>query len=258
MTARYHLIELTETVSTNADAMRLARCGETLPLWVRASRQTGGRGRAGRQWTSIAGNLMTTVALRSNAPMAQAGELALVAGIALYDAIPTLPRDLPTRLKWPNDLLIDGKKVGGILVETATEPISEPTSETGGFIAVIGFGLNIAAYPDDAGQPVTSLSGEGIAAAVPEIAHRLAEAFANHLAAWDDGRGFSATTRLEWQARAGQIGERITVSTATEWLSGTYQGLNEQGHLLLLSDELRVRTVTHGDVALAAAAREST
>jgi BirA family transcriptional regulator, biotin operon repressor / biotin---[acetyl-CoA-carboxylase] ligase len=243
-------VELSVTVSTNADALRLARAGEPLPLWVRAERQTGGRGRVGRAWLSLDGNLMASVAVRSHAPLSQAGELALVAGLALYDGVAdAVIKPLPMRLKWPNDLLIDEAKAGGILVETA--------NDKDGFLAVIGFGLNVAAHPSDAGQPVTSLAAQGVQSTASEMAQRLTIAFATHLSAWDDGRGFQSVTRGAWQERAGAFGERVSVTLETGRLTGTYQGLNEQGHIVLHTDDKRVVTVSHGDVTLAGMAKES-
>lgn len=250
MAAAYHLIEVSETVSTNADAMRLARAGEALPLWVRADRQTAGRGRIGRAWASADGNLFTSVALRSTAPLSQAGELALVAGNALYDAVLKVAPHLPMRLKWPNDLLLGGAKAAGILVETATDK--------DGFLAIIGFGLNVVSHPNDVGQPATSLNAHDVRATAADMAAHVAEAFAIHLTAWDDGRGFRDRTRPDWMAKAGPLDQVMTVSTATERLTGMYKGVNRQGHLLLHTDNNGEIAITHGDVALTETAREST
>ena len=115
------ILHLRETGSTNADAMRLALKGEDLPLWVIADRQTAGRGRAGRTWTSPPGNLYASLAFCCEAPIEQAGQLSLIAGISLIDAIRTnteLAPDAGLRLKWPNDVLVGLSKVGGILVES--------------------------------------------------------------------------------------------------------------------------------------------
>src|SRR6185437_573813 len=138
------ILHLRETGSTNADAMRLALKGEDLPLWVIADRQTAGRGRAGRSWVSPTGNLYASLAICCAAPIEKAGQLSLVAGISLFDAIRAttgLAPDAGLRLKWPNDVLLGLAKMGGILVES-TSARGSP-----GFLAVLGFGVNIDNAP---------------------------------------------------------------------------------------------------------------
>ena len=164
--SRHRIIELSETGSTNADAMRLALSGEVLPIWVIAEHQSAGRGRAGRAWVSEVGNLYASLALTADAPRQKAGELSLVAGIALVEAIRAispLAQTCGLRLKWPNDLLVGAAKVGGILVETTTAR-GEPSFHKGhGFLAVLGFGLNIATCPAELGRATASLAQFGIA-----------------------------------------------------------------------------------------------
>src|SRR6476646_132144 len=117
------ILHLAETGSTNADAMRLGVGGEDLPLWVIADVQTGGRGRSGRTWVSQPGNLHASLALCCTAPMEKAGQLSLLAGISVIDAIRDIMDLAPgteLRLKWPNDILIGIAKAGGILVESTS------------------------------------------------------------------------------------------------------------------------------------------
>ena len=179
--------------------------------------------------------------------MSQAGELSLLAGIALVDTISAL---LPLaevgriRLKWPNDVLIGPAKAGGILVETTTAR-GEP-----GFLAVIGFGLNVVSFPSNLGRAATSLAAEGIAVGAETVLNGLADNCAEWLARWDDGRGFEAV-RHAWMARAGVLGEAITINTASGLVAGTYQGLAPSGALLAGVDG-RIQTITYGDVALIA------
>lgn len=244
--SQHRFIHLAETGSTNADALRLALAGEALPLWVRAERQTSGRGRSGRSWDAPPGNLQASLAFSSLAPLQRAGELSLVAGIALIDTVTALEglQGGRVRLKWPNDLLIGAAKAGGILVETTT------ARGAPGFVAVIGFGLNIAAAPTDLGRAATSLAAENIAGDAESVLNRLADQCADWIARWDEGRGFEAI-RHAWMARAGVLGEAITVNTASGPVAGTYQGLAESGALLAEIDG-RMRTITYGDVALIA------
>ena len=227
--------------------MRLALAGEALPLWVSAERQTAGRGRAGRLWISERGNLHASLAVISHAPLAQAGELALVAGLALFDtvrAVMPLGEMIGLRLKWPNDLLIGSAKAGGILVESA-QSRGEP-----GFLAVIGFGLNIATCPGDLGRAVTALARHGSAPAVSDVLDVLCDQSQTWLAAWDQGRNFEAI-RTAWLARGGPIGEPISVQTQSGLVTGTFKGLSASGALLAKADG-QTHTITHGDVSLVA------
>lgn len=251
------IIRLSETASTNKDAMRLALAGETLPLWVSAERQSAGRGRAGRMWVSSAGNLHASVALSVTAPPASLGQLALVSGIALYEAVRAVvppAKNICLRLKWPNDLLIGAAKVGGILVES--------TTARGGsdFIAVVGFGLNIVAAPDNLGRAVTSLKAAGLTTAdaattSDALIETLAQELDVWLERWEDARGFDVI-RSAWMDRAGPLGERISINSGQGQVHGTYQGLNETGGLVA-EVEGRRETITFGDVSLAAAADTS-
>ena len=242
------ILHIEETQSTNADAMRLALKGEALPLWVIADRQTSGRGRAGRAWVSPAGNLYTSVAFCCSAPMEKAGQLSLVAGISLFEAVRAttdLAQDAPLRLKWPNDILMGTAKMGGILVESTTARGSP------GFLAVVGFGLNIASHPEDLGRAATSLGRHARAPSPAAVLDILAERFLDWLDVWKDGDDFAAIRRA-WMERAGRIGEEISVNSADGPIRGTYRGLAETGALLAEVDG-QLREINHGDVALGGA-----
>lgn len=242
------ILHIDETQSTNADAMRLALKGEALPLWVIAGRQTAGRGRAGRSWVSPEGNLYTSIAFCCSAPMEKAGQLSLIAGISLFEAIRAstdLAQDAPLRLKWPNDILMGTAKMGGILVESTTARGSP------GFLAVVGFGLNLASHPDDLGRAATALSQHGQAPAPAALLDALAAQFPQWLDVWKDGNDFAAIRRA-WMERAGSIGEAISVNSIDGPIRGTYRGLADNGALLAeVGGELR--EINHGDVALGGA-----
>jgi BirA family biotin operon repressor/biotin-[acetyl-CoA-carboxylase] ligase len=239
------ILRVRETGSTNADAMRLALEGEDLPLWIMADTQTAGRGRAGRSWISPAGNLYASLAICCTAPLENAGQLSLIAGISLYDAIRTaaeLTSNAGLRLKWPNDILVGLAKIGGILIES-TSARGRP-----GFLAILGFGLNIATSPEDIGRPATSLNRHGSAPPPDGLLRALAGQVSYWLEQWYDGANFAAI-RTAWMDRAGPIGEEITVTTAAGPVRGTYQGLSESGGLLAEVEGV-LREISHGDVAL--------
>lgn len=238
----HRIIRLSETGSTNKDAMRLALNGEPLPIWVVAQRQTEGRGRVGRTWVSSEGNLHASLAFRSLAPPASAGQIALVAGVALFEAVAAVTNlGGRLRLKWPNDLMVGDAKVGGILVESTLVP-------AGDLIAVAGFGLNIASAPT-LNRPVTALALETQDANAEMILAALTDSCHRWLQLWDEGRAFSAI-RESWLARAGPLGQSITITAGDQTLSGVYQGLNDAG-ALLADIAGRLETFNFGDVTLA-------
>ncbi len=245
MSPRATIVRLTQTGSTNKDAMRLALQGEPLPLWVTAERQTSGRGRQGRSWTSIPGNLHASVAFSTSAPLETVGQIALVAGLMFFDAVATvtkLDHDAGLRLKWPNDLLIGHEKVGGILVESTL------TNASGGAVmVVIGFGLNIVQVPD-LDRPVTSLAMHGKKATAEIVVAALAECCETWLDTWNEGRGFSII-RAHWLERGGRIGEAVTINTGRCTVTGTYQGLSATGSLLVQTAD-GLEDYNFGDVAL--------
>lgn len=245
MPPQHRLVHLAETTSTNAEAMRLALAGETGPLWVLADRQTGGRGRAGRAWASLPGNLHASLLLSTSCAAAKAGQLSLVAGVAAIDAIreagPLAP-SAALRLKWPNDILIGGAKTGGILVESTR-------GARAGLVAVVGVGLNLAAAPADLGRAATNLAAHGLTLSPNEALCFLAGAMQTWIATWDDGAGF-ARVREAWLARAGAPGERLAVQGAEGPIEGRFAGLDAEGALLIAGADGGERRFTFGDVSL--------
>jgi len=242
----FRRVTLPETDSTNAEAMRRALAGERGPLWVLAERQTLGRGRAGRTWTSEPGNLHASYLVTFEAEIARAGELSLIAGLAAYDAIRRAASGAGLdglRLKWPNDVLVGGAKTGGILVECSTIPGSR------GFFAVIGIGLNLVSHPSGLDRPATDLAEHGILVSPHVLVARVAETLDHWLGVWSHGVGFPAV-RTAWSERAGQLGEPLSVKTAEGPVTGYFAGIDARGALLLKDDRGQIRSFTYGDVQL--------
>ena len=203
--------------------------------WVRADTQTGGRGRRGRVWTSIPGNLFASVLTRPQPREGPAQQLSFVAAVALAAALDRWVAAHRLRLKWPNDVLLDGVKVAGILLEKQ------------GDATVIGFGVNLAGHPADSERPATSLAAAGIAAPSPvEAVEALAASLADARAAWRD-HGFAAT-RAAWLARASGLGARLVAQLGRETLTGVFEGLAADGALQLRLDNGTVRGVHAGEV----------
>lgn len=245
----FRLERLAAVDSTNAEAMRRALAGERGPLWIMADVQTAGRGRAGRSWASASGNLHASLLVTLDAPAARAPQLALVAGVAVVDAIAAAMRPAPPglRLKWPNDILIGSEKAGGILIESTTAPGTG--TDPAALAAVIGIGLNVASRPEGLDQPATFLAAHGACPAPAALLAHIAEQAASWLAAWDEGAGFAAV-REAWLNHAHPIGERLSINTGSERIAGTFLGLDQEG-ALVLGAESGTRRFAFGDVSLA-------
>lgn len=214
--------------------------GEGEGLILRAREQIAGRGRQGRLWRSPPGNLYLSILIDPAPRLAETANLSFVAGLAVWRAVSDLLPGAGLRLKWPNDLLLDGAKLAGLLLEVpyAGKP------------AILGLGLNLQTAPTDTPYPATSLplratGPVGRDEALEVIALRLAET----LRQWRQD-GFGAI-RADWQAAAHPIGTPLTVRLGPETtLSGHFDGLGDDGHLRLLTAE-GVHAIPAGDVLLA-------
>ncbi len=215
----------------------LAARAPVLPdnAWVRADTQTGGRGRRGRAWTSIPGNLFASALTRPQPREGPAQQLSFVAAVALAAALDRWVASDRLRLKWPNDVLLGGVKVAGILLEKQGEA------------CVIGFGVNLAGHPADSERAATSLAAAGVAVPTAvEAVEALAGTFATARTIWRE-QGFGAT-RSAWLARASGLGAPLIARLGTETLSGLFEGLADDGALQLRLDNGSVRSVHAGEV----------
>lgn len=231
-----------ETIgSTNDAALASARAGGPDRRWFLAKAQTAGRGRHGRIWVSPPSNLYASLLLLDAAPIAVAPQLGFVAGVALARALRALvAEDARLKLKWPNDILFDGAKLAGILLEGTSLP-------AGGFASVIGIGVNCNSYPRDLTYPATALSETGAAAATAQdVFLRLSGEIAHWLGVFSAGKGFSAIRR-EWLSLAGGLGEPIKVATPAQHFEGRFQTIDATGRLLL-QNETGVVSIDAGDV----------
>ena len=229
----YRKIRHPELDSTNSQARRMAEAGEVGPVWIIADRQTAGRGRRGRVWQTDSGNLATTLLLQPDAPPSVTGQLSFVASLAAAEMAAHFAPRAAITVKWPNDVLADGRKVAGILIEAGP-----------GWLAV-GVGVNLAGAPED--LPATCLAQLGIAAPSSEEALTvLAARFAHWYAAWMTD-GFE-TIRAAWLARAGGLGGPITARLAScETRQGLFEGIDASG-ALLLNEQGQVRAIAAGEV----------
>jgi BirA family biotin operon repressor/biotin-[acetyl-CoA-carboxylase] ligase len=252
----YRLVSLADVASTNDEAKRWAAEGEPAGLVVTARAQTAGRGRHRRTWISPPGNLYLSILLRPTCPLARAAEAGFAAALALADtAADVLPPTAEVRCKWPNDVLVDGGKVAGILLETA--------SEVDGRVAwlVIGIGVNVVAHPAAVPGAVaaTSLAAAGAAADAATLRPRLLAHFDRWYRRWQ-ADGFQPL-RTAWRARGHRPGDPLTVRLADGAIAGHFADIDATGALVLDTAAGR-RTITAGDclpgagAAVAAAAAD--
>jgi BirA family transcriptional regulator, biotin operon repressor / biotin---[acetyl-CoA-carboxylase] ligase len=217
-----------ETISsTNDAAMESARAGGRSRTWFIAETQTHGRGRHGRQWASPPGNLYASLLLIDAVSIELAPQLGFVAGVALAHALrAAVGGDERLKLKWPNDILFDGAKLAGILLEG--------TGLAGGrFASIIGIGVNCRSHPRDLAYPATALCETGAAERAPQdVFRRLSAEVAHWLEIFAAGKGFGAIRR-EWLSLATGLGAPIKVSTPARRLEGRFQTIDAAGRLVL-------------------------
>jgi BirA family biotin operon repressor/biotin-[acetyl-CoA-carboxylase] ligase len=240
----YRLLRLETIDSTNAEARRRAKAGEPGPLWIWSARQSQGRGRGGREWISHHGNLFASLLIGVNCPIRLASQLALVAGIVTYDTIAKLiayEGRSELLLKWPNDVLLAGEKLAGILLENVGSPVESRS------VVVIGTGINLADHPPDLPQPAISLGAYGMTIAPAEALEVLAATTHEWLARWGEGTSFP-TIRRAWLNRAGPTGRPLRVRINGEETEGVYAGLDADGALRLLTPDGYEHRIAAGDV----------
>jgi BirA family transcriptional regulator, biotin operon repressor / biotin---[acetyl-CoA-carboxylase] ligase len=236
--AGVRIMERDTVDSTNTEALALARTGECGPLWVTARRQSAGRGRRGRVWVSEAGNLYASLLLTDPSPPDRAAELSFVAGLAVHDAVASFAASAAARLalKWPNDVLIDGKKFSGILIEGE------------GSAVVTGIGVDCAHHPEITVFPATDLSVSGVAVPVEGLFTELSAAMMRRIAQWNRGAGFNQT-RADWLARAAGVGGPIRVALPQGECAGRFETVDARGRLILRLPDGGIETITAGDVS---------
>jgi BirA family transcriptional regulator, biotin operon repressor / biotin---[acetyl-CoA-carboxylase] ligase len=242
--AGYRLHSYETIDSTNRIALDLARSGDAGPLWIVATEQTAGRGRRGRIWQTPRGNLgASLLRVLDRASAAHAASLGFVAGLALHEALNLLLPDaavdialdggtLAARaprnrfaLKWPNDLMADGAKLAGIMLE------SEWLAD-GRLAVVVGIGVNIVAAPQGLPYPATSLAALGVESDAATVFASLSEAWHEYEAVWDNGAGMPEIRRL-WLARAMGLGAPVSLQAGGRVLRGTFESIDDDGRLVI-------------------------
>ncbi|TKD52184.1 biotin--[acetyl-CoA-carboxylase] ligase [Sphingomonas baiyangensis] len=225
-----------ETGSTNADLIGLARAGAVEGTWLRAERQTAGRGRQGRAWASPGGNLYASTLVRLRPGDPPAATLALVAAVALHGTLHAHGLH-DASLKWPNDVLVGSAKLAGILLERVADAV------------VIGIGVNVASQPDLPDRATTSLAMQGIAADPAVLLETLRDDMARWLRRWR-GEGLPAI-REAWLARAHPPGTALRAHDGNGApLEGLFAGLAHDGALILRLADGTTHVMHAGDIHL--------
>ncbi|HAH11060.1 MAG TPA: biotin--[acetyl-CoA-carboxylase] ligase [Alphaproteobacteria bacterium] len=236
----YGLITFDEIDSTNEEAKRLAHAGELGPVWILAKRQTAGRGRRGRSWASLEGNLLTTLLIRPGVSAAEAGRLSFVAALSVYDLAAALCPDASVGLKWPNDIRIAGKKCAGILLEG-----EGGERDAMGWLAV-GIGVNLKHAPENTPYPAAALAEYGARANADDSLATLAHAWAHWYGLWQS-QGFRPI-REAWLSRADGVGNPIVAQLGDTTLLGIFTGLDDQGRLILTAPDATTHAISAGEV----------
>ena len=241
----YRLISFDSIDSTNEAAKRLAGEGAASGTVVWARQQTAGKARRGRGWVSEPGNLYCSVLLRPDRPAAEAMQMSFVAATAVADALADIvPASVAVECKWPNDALVDGRKVAGVLLESSARNGLAPDW------LVVGVGINVSHHPADAEFPATSLKEAGCGDLdVAGVLTSLIRHFDRWSGQWST-EGF-LPVREAWLRRARGIGAPLTVRLERETITGTFSGIDAQGALIVAAEE-GTRRITSGDVFFAA------
>lgn len=239
---KYHWFEFDTVDSTNSACLRAHKSGNTGNLWITAECQTRGRGRNRRHWVSESGNLYCSLLLVNPAESdSKIGQLSFVAVVALAETIENITAGkINAECKWPNDLLVNGSKISGILLE------SEQKS-SGSCAVVIGFGVNCGSHPANCSYPTTDLASIGHRIEPRDLFEDLVATLDRWLQIWNGGRNFEEI-RGKWLSKAAGIGKRINVQLPNQKLEGVFSGVDSDGQLILKFQDGNNRLISAGDV----------
>lgn len=260
--AGYRLRGYDSVGSTNSEALEAAASEDPGGIWFVARQQVSGRGRRGRQWESPYGNLAATLLIVPDCDPTLSATLGFVAGVSLSRALSAiLPNGLVhigidgadgldgqsrIALKWPNDVLVDGAKLAGILLEANKLP-------DGRQAIAIGIGVNVVAAPQGLPYPAISLNDLGVSRDAGEVFDALSDAWTEIFGLWNDGRGIDAVLE-HWRASAAGIGAPVAVTQNGDVVRGIFESIDDAGRLIVRAEDDRRIAITAGDVHFGATA----
>ncbi|HKX78815.1 MAG TPA: biotin--[acetyl-CoA-carboxylase] ligase [Novosphingobium sp.] len=231
---------IAETGSTSTDLAELLAGGALIPEgeWLVADRQTAGRGRLGRDWLDGQGNFMGSTVVHRGVGDPPGPSLALVSALAVHAGVARyLPDHAGAMLKWPNDLLVKGAKLAGILLEASHNAV------------IVGVGVNLVSAPEVTGRRTAALSDFGSAPDRDTFAQELAHLFAAELARWRHS-GLAPIVH-RWQGLAHAVGTRLGIAESDGTVTqGCFAGLADDGGLRLRLDRGDMRVIHAGEVML--------
>lgn len=241
--SKFHLLLLDEVDSTNSEAQRIALSDRSPSyLVITSKKQTNGRGRSGRTWESPHGNLYMSVIVPKTATLDEMSQLTFVSSLALENAISSLfhseGMNTKIELKWPNDVMINDKKVAGILLESAGKNME---------YIVIGVGVNISKAPEIKDKPSTSLQAEGLTKLEStEMLNRFMSNFLKLYQTWlsEEFRGI----REKWLKKARNIGKIISVDSGGTRISGKFMDIDFKGQLRVQVASGQIHSINTGEV----------
>lgn len=254
VTRGYRLNGFDSVGSTSTEAARAAQAGDTGDVWFCALQQTAGRGRRGRPWQSPYGNLAASLLVVPDVDPAIAATLGFVAGVSLNRALASIvpaailktgidgadTADGRIALKWPNDVLADGAKLAGILLEAHKRP-------DGSMAIVVGIGVNVVEAPAGLPYPATSLRALGLDASAETVFGALSDAWVDAVELWDRGRGVTQVLEL-WRRSAAGIGAEVAVNRDGDIVRGIFETIDEGGRLIVRANDNSRIAITAGDV----------
>jgi len=242
----------TKLGSTNDTAKSLLEEGQEPPFWVVSDEQTKGRGRRSREWVSLKGNLFASTTRRVSVDPSKRGSLSLVAGLAVVDAINKAIKCPPAHasrgtpqleltLKWPNDILVQEAKLGGILIE------AQPSIQQTQTDLIVGIGLNIVANPVIEGRDTICLQSLNVQISRDKLFEHLINAFEDRIEQWDHSRNIEEI-KAHWMEKASPLGTMLTVKCGPEYITGAFIGLDTYGALQIKLNNNTIQTITGGEL----------
>ncbi len=252
--AGYRLQAFEQVGSTNTEAMSRAREGDRGSIWFVTAEQTAGKGRRQRAWVSPRGNLPCSVLEVLDVAPPIAATVGFAAGLATEEALRKVsleaalragPESFKYELKWPNDVLVGGKKLVGISLDAE--------AVDGRLAVVAGIGINVVAAPEGTPTPAVSLAALGVQIGAEELFSALSDSWVEFHGMWDNGRGFSEIRKL-WLARATGLGKPVAIKSVNLTIEGTFETIDAQGCMIVRTPDGQLMPITAGDVYFGSAA----
>jgi BirA family biotin operon repressor/biotin-[acetyl-CoA-carboxylase] ligase len=252
--AGYRVVAFDQVGSTNVEAMARARDGDRGSIWCVTVEQTAGRGRRQRAWVSPRGNLPCSVLEVLDVAPTIAATLGFAAGLAteaalrkvsLEAALRAGPESFKYELKWPNDVLVGGRKLVGISLDA--EAMDDRLA------VVAGIGINVVAAPEGTPTPAISLAALGVQIGAEELFAALSDSWVEFRGIWDNGRGFGQIRQL-WLERATGLGKAVAIKSAGSTIEGTFETIDAQGCMIVRTPAGQLMPITAGDVYFGSAA----